>query len=151
MLFFNLENTQKISSLSLKAFFVFIVFFSLISFKATNKKVKNNQYLEVFFLKEGLRFPMSINCSALQGSILDVKHKKIEDKETFKIFKEEYKKLVDSNEQRDIDVRIQVVYHDEKIIDTICMGAFFDIKVNGVNKEDSKTLLKIIKDEIYKY
>lgn len=136
----------------MKIFSIFIsTIFLLGCFKSKNEEVNKNQYLEVFYLKEGMRSPMSINCSALQGSILDVKYKKIEDKETFKIFKEEYKKLVDSKEQRDIDVRIQVVYHDEKIIDTICMGAFFDIKINGVNKEDSKKLLKKIKDEIYKY
>lgn len=136
----------------MKIFSIFIsTIFLLGCFKSKNEEVNKNQYLEVFYLKEGMRSPMSINYSALQGSILDVKYKKIEDKETFKIFKEEYKKLVDSKEQRDIDVRIQVVYHDEKIIDTICMGAFFDIKINGVNKEDSKKLLKKIKDEIYKY
>ncbi|THD30372.1 MAG: hypothetical protein DI588_16550 [Flavobacterium johnsoniae] len=132
----------------MKFFSPFIVLICLIS---CLKKTSQDQYLEVFFLKEGLRSPMAINCNALQGSILDVNYKKIEDKKVFETFKEELKKLVNAKEQRDIDVRIQVVYHDKKIVDTICMGAYFDIKVNGINKEDSKKLLKTIKDEIYKY
>lgn len=134
---------------------IFVVFLGLIlltgCLKNKNEKSNQNQYLEVFFLNEGTHSPMQINCHALQGSILDVKYKKIEDQEIFNRFNDEYKKLVDAKEQRDIDVRIQVVYHNGKIIDTICMGAYFDIKVNGVNKEDSKRLLNTIKDEIYKY
>lgn len=102
-------------------------------------------------MKEGLRFPMQLNCNVVHSKLLKskIKFKKIDDVNFMNQFTNQFNKLKTSNDQRDIDVRIQVVYHNKKIIDTICMGEHFDIKVNGVNKEDSKPFLKLIKDETY--
>jgi len=156
MVCFHLSHMKNIkrskNSINMKIISIFVSTILLFGcLKKNNEEIDSKQYLEVYFLKEGIRTPMSLNCNALQGELMEVKYKKIDDKKIFKKFQNEYQKLNDSKEQRDIDVRIQVIYHDSKISDTICMGEHFDIKVNGVNKQDSKDLLRIIKDEIYKY
>jgi hypothetical protein len=122
-----------------------------ISKKSDKENSQSDKYLEIFYLKEGLRYPMQLNCNALHGELLKnkVKFKKIEDIDFMDKFRNEFNKLKTSKEQRDIDVRIQIIYHNKKTIDTICMGEHFDIQVNGVNKDDSKSFLKMIKDETY--
>ena len=135
------------------SFYLIITFLTLncISKKNDTENIKSDKYLEVFYMKEGLRYPMQLNCSVLHGELLKnkVMYKKIEDIVLLDKFTNEFNKLKTSKEQRDIDVRIQVIYHNKKAIDTICMGDYFDIQVNGINKDDSKSFLKMIKDETY--
>lgn len=135
------------------SFYLIITFLTLncISKKNDTENIKSDKYLEVFYMKEGLRYPMQLNCSVLHGELLKnkVRYKKIEDIVLLDKFTNEFNKLKTSKEQRDIDVRIQVIYHNKKAIDTICMGDYFDIQVNGINKDDSKSFLKMIKDETY--
>lgn len=125
--------------------------FNSISKKSDKENSQCDKYLEVFYLKEGLRYPMQLNCRVLHGELLKdkVKFKKIESINFMDKFRNEFNKLKTSKEQRDIDVRMQVIYHNKKTIDTICMGEHFDIQVNGENKDDSKSFLKMIKDETY--
>lgn len=132
--------------------FLFAIFsISMLNCSNIKKDNQSDKYLEVFYLKEGLRFPMQLDCNVVHGELLKdkVKFKKIDDVDFMNQFINQFNQLKTSKEQRGIDVRIQVVYHNKKAIDTICMGEHFDIKVNGINKEDSKPFLKLIKDGTY--
>ncbi|WP_163411043.1 hypothetical protein [Flavobacterium ajazii] len=126
-----------------------------LTFNCISKKnsYENRKYIEVFYLKEGLRYPIQLNCNYLHSELMkkNVKYEKIDNQDFIKNFDKKYKALKTSKDQRNIDVRIQIIYHNDKIIDTICMGEHFDIQVNGINKEDSKGFLLMIKQKIYKY
>ncbi|OAE90496.1 hypothetical protein [Flavobacterium psychrophilum] len=137
----------------MKTLVCFIIINFISSCNYFNKKPLNvnNEYLEVYYFKGSLRFPMQLNCNALHSKMFKekVEYKKIEDDDYLKKFFIEFKKLKTVKEQTDIDVRMQIIYHTDKTIDTICMGEYFDVKVNGINKQDSKSFLNLIKNKIY--
>jgi len=74
----------------------------------------------------------------------------IADEEFVQNFALLFNKLKDSKETRGINTRIRILYHHGVETDTICMGSYFTIFVNGQLKEDSPAFLKYIKDRIYR-
>lgn len=78
-----------------------------------------------------------------------IKYKKIKDVKYIERFTKEYKKLTTEEKQSGVDMRKQIIFHNGKITDTICMGSHFDIKINGVKKDDSKSFLNLIQEKMY--
>ncbi|MBE8725386.1 hypothetical protein C4F50_10545 [Flavobacterium sp. KB82] len=117
-----------------------------------NETLKSdNQYLEFFYFKGNKLFPFRLNCKSIRSEMFrdDVKYKKIEDEKYIERFIKEYEKLKIEEKQSEIDVRMQIIFHNGKITDTICMGSHFGIKINGVRKNDSKSFLYLIQEKMY--
>ncbi|MEC4048391.1 hypothetical protein OX284_003035 [Flavobacterium sp. SUN046] len=66
-----------------------------------------------------------------------------------KTFSTEFELLEKEEFQKSVDSRIQILYHHNSKVDTICMGDIFFISVNGELKKDSPSLVKLIKKSIY--
>lgn len=132
---------------------LFLVFFSLIflnSCSHTGKK-KPYDYLEIYFLDPGLKFPMNIPCDALRSEMLKekVRYKLIENEDSLKLFKHHFSTLKNDTASFNFDVKIQIIYHSLKKTDTICMGSNFNIAVNSVKKQESKDFHNFIRQNIY--
>lgn len=111
-----------------------------------------NLFIEVYYLKAGMHFPMSLGCNSLNSPLLskDIKYKKLNSMDLLEQFDKEFNVLQKEEYQKDVDSRIKVLYHHNKRVDTICMGEIHFIAVNGELKKDSPKLLQLIKNEIYK-
>ncbi|MGQ2982773.1 hypothetical protein [Flavobacterium sp.] len=94
---------------------------------------------------------MSIPCHALmENGSVSVEKVVIDDIGFTEEFSLLYNNLQEPEKNNTIDTRIRILYHHGAQSDTICMGEYFGIMVNGQQKEDSPKLLKLIKDRIYK-
>lgn len=133
-------------------FLTIIIIFSALNCNIKSEPSKaDNQYLEFFYFKGNKLFPFRLNCKSIRSEMFkdDIKYKKIEDREYIKRFVKEYEKLETEKKQNEIDVRMQIIFHNGKITDTICMGSHFGIKINGVRKNDSKSFLNLIQEKMY--
>lgn len=132
--------------------FLFSIFcISMLNCSNIKKENQSDKYLDFFYFKGNKLFPFRINCKSIRSEMFkeDIKFKKVEDEEYFERFIKEYGKLKTDKEQSDIDTRIQIIFHNDKTVDTICMGSHFGIKINGVRKKDSKSFLNLVQEKMY--
>jgi len=113
---------------------------------------KADKSLEACYMQEGTLTIADIPCDALEKNSL---HRKVYYFETdnddfMEKFASSYDKLQVKEKPEGFDVRIRLFYHHGKETDTICMGSFFGIAVNGREMEDSPELLTLVKGKIYK-
>ena len=132
---------------------ILICLFVFCSNKKTEQK-SFNESLECAFLQSGLRSPANISCDYLNSSdFKKYKHiKLIDNQKTLDEFKKKLKNLSSNKVQDNVDVRIQIIfsYHSKK--DTICMGEYSGISINGSLMNDSKKFHNFIKEIIeYNY
>ena len=127
---------------------------SFVNFSCYNKqesKSKNN-YLSVYFIQKGTTFPVRMDCNFTQdnGKYGDAMHyKRISDSIFLNIFLNEYNKLEISKESSNIDIRLKIYIHfNNKKVDTLCLGENHGIIKNGIEMNDSKVFLDIIKTKI---
>lgn len=111
---------------------------------------KEEKYLEIYYMGQNVLTAMNIPCNMIRPHIYNMKDMKIYDERFVDDFASKYDELRDAKENESIDVRIKIFYHHGANTDTICMGEYFTIFVNGQQKEDSPELLKLVKDKIYK-
>ncbi|SHH88155.1 hypothetical protein [Flavobacterium defluvii] len=136
----------------MKSIFLAIIIFSVLNCNVKNETSKaGNQYLEFFYFKDNKLFPFRLNCKSIRSEMFrdDIKYKRIEDVKYIERFTKEYENLKTEEKQSEIDVRMQIIFHNGKITDTICMGSYFGIKINGVKKKDSKSFLNLIQEKMY--
>jgi hypothetical protein len=124
----------------------FFVLFCFCSNKKSDIKI-SNESLKISFIQKGLKSPMTISCAVLNSNEFDKsKHFKfINDNGIINEFEELCSKLSINDEQNDIDVRIKIIYSHDYKNDTICMGEFFNISVNGVVMKENKEFHDYIK------
>jgi hypothetical protein len=122
----------------------------LINISCKNE-INDKPFLEVYYLKQGIHFPMSINCNNINSPIFRkiLKYKKITGDRFLNDFSKEIALLKKDEFQKSVDSRIKILFHHEKKVDTICMGEVFFISVNGELKKDAPALAKLIRDSIY--
>ena len=113
---------------------------------------KKEESLEVYYIRDGVNYPMDINCEAIRDKGFDDIRETmlIKDSEFISKFKILCKELKPSQSNKNFDVKIQAITHFEGKSDTICIGAFNQIAINGENQNDSKELTLLIKNEIGK-
>ncbi|MQP51239.1 MULTISPECIES: hypothetical protein [unclassified Flavobacterium] len=147
--------------------YLLILIFSFINFSCFNKEepeFKNNHYekkaskgyknncLSVYFIQKGTTFPVRMDCNFTQdnGKYGDAMHyKRISDSIFLNIFLNEYNKLEISKESSNIDVRFKIfIHHNNKKVDTLCLGENYGIIKNGIKMNDSKVFLNLIKTKI---
>ncbi|WP_291286996.1 hypothetical protein [Flavobacterium sp.] len=136
----------------MKSIFLTIIIFSALNCNIKNEPLKTgNKCLEFFYFKGNKHFPFRLNCKSIRSEMFrdDIKYKKIENSEYIERFTREYEKLKTEKKQNEIDVRMQIIFHNGRITDTICMGSHFGIKINGVRKIDSKSFLNVIQEKMY--
>lgn len=110
--------------------------------------------LDFKFIQSGVNVPFTVSCSVLNSDeFFKRKHSlSIDDVNIIEEFEKHLKLLSIDSLQSDIDVRIQVVFSHDKVKDTICMGEFFNISINGVKMKDSKEFHSFVKKMIdYEY
>ena len=121
----------------------------LILFLIGCEKKDPENYLEVFYLKPGMSYPMSVQCDWINSDFYkaDAKYLKITDSEFISKFMKLYRNY-ETVEKSSIDVRIQVLVHQKRIVDTLCLGEFFHTQINGETQNDNENLLKLLKTKI---
>jgi hypothetical protein len=120
-------------------------------FRRENKpKVEQSNYLEVFYIKPGIHYPMSIDCDMVRGDFLKkdrleivISNKKFVS-QFFKIYKNYRPSLKESGK----DTRIQIYVHYNKRVDTLCLGEYFYTFINGKKMNDSPELLELVKKQL---
>ncbi len=121
-------------------------------FERNASKVNKNEYLSVYFIQKGTTFPIRMDCNFTQdnGKYGDAMHyKKISDSIFLNIFFSEYNKLKISKESSNIDIRLKIYIHfNNKKVDTLCLGENYGIIKNGIEMNDSKVFLNLIKNKI---
>jgi len=147
--------------------YLLILIFSFINFSCFNKEepeFKNNHhgkkaskgyksdYLSVYFIQKGTTFPVRMECNFTQDNCKsgDAMHyRKVSDSIFLNIFFNEYNKLKISKELSNIDVRLKIfIHHNNKKVDTLCLGENYGIIKNGIKMNDSKVFLNLIKTKI---
>lgn len=111
----------------------------------------NNYYVEFHYYNQDTHFPMRLACGSLKSDNPNNgrNYKKLYDKEFVTKLVSYYSNLKNTKEER-FDARIQFLVHLPTKVDTICMGEYFGIVVNGTTKEDSEEFINFVKKEIYK-
>lgn len=129
---------------------LFLIVFSCNNTSVKNKNINQDYYIEFFYHNQEAKYPMRFTCGELKSGNVNSKpnYKKIEDKKIVEKIVSYYSNLKNAKEDR-FDARIHFLVHTGKKVDTICMGEYFGIVVNGVTKEDSDVFLNFIKKEIY--
>jgi hypothetical protein len=130
----------------------YIVIYIAIFFISCTENKKNEESLEVYYIRDGVNYPIDINCEAIRDKGFDEirEVKLIKEAEFISKFKILYKELKPSPSNKLFNVKMQVITHFEGQSDTICIGDFNQIAINGENKNDSKELKLLIKNEIGK-
>ena len=110
-----------------------------------------NYYAEFHYYNQDANYPMRFTCGSLKSNNPNNgrNYKKISDKVFMDKLVSYYTSLENSKDER-FDARIQFLVHLPNKVDTICMGEYFGIVVNGVPKEDSEEFVNFVKNEIYK-
>ena len=118
--------------------------------RENNPKVEPSNYLEVFYIKPGIHYPMSIHCDMLRSEFFKKERleKVINDKKFVSQFLKIYKDYRPSEKESGKDIRIQIYVHYDKRVDTLCLGEHFYTFINGKRMNDSPKLLKLIKAEL---
>ena len=111
---------------------------------------KEDRSLEIYYMKHNSMTAMRIPCHMIGSKSIDAKNIKIDNEQFLDEFASLYNRLEEAKETRSLNARIKIIYRHDMRSDTICMGEYFTIEVNGQQKEDSPELLKLIKDKIYK-
>ncbi len=121
----------------------------LLSFCSSEKHKNNNQRenIEVVFIQRGVQTPITIYCSMIETEWFEkaIHYKQIDDTNTLDKFKQIFLSLSKSTEQIDIDSRIRIIYSHDVIKDTICMGEFFGISINGIRMNESEDFHAYVK------
>lgn len=138
-----------------KGKYVLIIIVSLILINCkkitSNDNFKdNNCYVEFHYYNQGTHFPMRLACGTLKSGNPNNgrNYKKLYDKIFVNKLVSYYSNLKNAKEER-FDARIQFLVHLPNKVDTICMGEYFGIVINGTTKEDSEEFINFVKKEIY--
>ena len=127
-----------------------LIFIALLLSFSCNKKQEENRHIDIYYLGKNISYTFNIPCHMIQQpSLPGVKYVTINDKEFMENFNLHFNTLKEPKEIYPLDARIKIIYYHNTQIDTICMGEYFSISVNGKPKQDSPQLLKLIKDKIY--
>ena len=129
-----------------------IVVFIAIFLMNCNGAIKNKESIEVYYIRDGVNYPIDINCEAIRDKGFDEIREEllINDPDFISKFKIQYRKLRPSNSNKTFNVKMQVITHFDKKSDTICIGKFNQISINGKNANDSNELILLIKNKISK-
>jgi len=127
-----------------------IVILTTILFMNCNETIKNVESIEVYYIRDGVNYPIDINCEAIRDKGFDEIREEllINDPDFISKFKIQYRKLRPSNSNKTFNVKMQAITHFNDKSDTICIGTFNQISINGKNANDSKELMLLIKDKM---
>lgn len=116
-----------------------------------NEFKKNEDYLEICYIRGGVSYPITITCESFRDNgFKEIRENKIiKEQEFISKFKTLYQALKLSKVNNAFDVKIQVVTHFESKKDTLCIG-LGDLSLNGENKDNSKELIALLMKEVYK-
>ena len=110
----------------------------------------NANFIEVFAIRPGLHFPMSLDCGwngKPQNSEIG-RYYKINDPNFTKSFIDLYKNYKETGTSNSIDVRFTVLVHQSKKVDTLCMGENWSTYLNGKEVNDLPKIFKLLKTQI---
>lgn len=114
------------------------------------KQIKNENYLEIYYLKGEKHYPFTITCDMIRGEVFEKERVelKITDQKFMKQFFDIYKKYQPSDKKPVHDTRIQILVHQGEKVDVLCMGKYFSTSINGKRMQDLPELLTLIKDKL---
>lgn len=92
-----------------------------------------------------------ITCSSIEYDLLGVERKKVSENDFLQKVEREVEKLVESDKlaTKSVDVRIKSFLDYGDKTDTLCLGEFSGVILNGQLMEDNATLLELFKSNIY--
>ncbi len=110
------------------------------------------EYVQIYFLPEGLTTQFPVNCENLDSYKAVLKDTIISDRDfiealynkisEFKVYAEKNKSAVE------IRIRCELVRNDKSKL-VLCCGEYFGILNNGERMIDDKSLIEMIKQKIY--
>lgn len=113
------------------------------------EKAGEVERVKIVYLPEYSTFMVPVTCSSLEW-VSHLKKEKIVDNSRFtRLISDELKKLKPKEDRQYPDFRIKLMIKYQDRVDTLCMGEFFDVALNGQTMEDSPELLATIKRRIY--
>ncbi|MBN7811559.1 hypothetical protein J0A68_11400 [Algoriphagus sp. H41] len=113
------------------------------------EKVDEIERVKIAYLPEYSCFNVPVTCSSLEWVSGFNKEKIADDRRFTRLISDELKKLKPKEGRQYPDFRIKLMIKYQDRVDTLCMGEFFDVTLNGQAMEDSPELLAIVKRRIY--
>lgn len=148
---------MKISQLNMKNTrlgFTWIILFLLI---LTNFSCKENikeesvEFLEIDYLPPLATFSFVYDCEGLFKSLHDENYILVDDQKYLNQFKIYFSKLTPkNNDTLRRDFRVKLIYHQKDHSDTICMGIFNGIVVNGQLMNEDENFTRFVSDFVNK-
>jgi hypothetical protein len=111
------------------------------------------QELKIVFAPQYVNINYPATCSSFEFELIDIKRRVISEKAFLKMVAYEIERLERDNQNkpssRSVDVRIRCLMNYGNKVDTLCLGEYTGILLNGELMNDSQTLLDLLKSEIY--
>ena len=129
-------------------FSIVVIFFSCTKNK-TDKN--NNDFVEIYLLKKNIDYPIAINCNSIHDEAFkEIRTYKIISNPDFVLkFKELTSSLKNSQDNFQIDARVQIITHFENNLDTICISKTKRVSINSKNKMNSEKFVEFIFKQVY--
>lgn len=127
---------------------ILAIFFLLLARNESNEEKIED--IRIVYLPERSTVMVPVTCSTLE-EVFDLrKEKVIVNARTIRSISDEIEKLTPQDTLHSMDVRMKLMIKYQGRVDTLCMGAFFGVMLNGELMEDNRQLLDIVKRKIYK-
>lgn len=131
-------------------YYILGLFFSFLACNSNDNSSIN--YVEVYYLPKWTNTMFPVQCDMLYGEDWkpELQYHKIDNKTSLQKIERIYKSQnIDTLNGSNLDVRIRCMIHLKSgIIDTLCLGEYFDTVLNNKKVKDSPELFKILWDEL---
>lgn len=128
-----------------------ICFLILAMFSCNSSSKQNIEQVRVKYGPEETTVMVPVTCESIDYIFPDnlLKQKIISNKNFLQKLNEELSDLEQASEERNVDIRIKLLIDYPQKTDTLCLGEFFNIVLNGEQMEDKPELLNLVKSEVY--
>ncbi|MBF05059.1 MAG: hypothetical protein CMP76_17415 [Flavobacterium sp.] len=130
---------------------IFSIVFLFFSCKKNKNEKNKSDFVEIFVIKKEINYPIAINCNSIHDEAFkEMRTNKIISNTDFILkFKELSSNLKKTDDNSQIDTRVQIITHFENSLDTICISKTRRISINSKNKMNSEKFVEFIFKEVY--
>lgn len=137
---------KNINLLGVK-WFVFLLIVTINMSCKEKIKEENVEFLEIDYLPPLSTFSFVYDCEGLLKNLHDENYIVINNKEYLNQFKIYFSELTPKyNDTLTRDFRVKLIYHQKDKIDTICMGIYNGIVINGELMNESESFTEFVSE-----
>ncbi|WP_017732421.1 hypothetical protein [Nafulsella turpanensis] len=131
-----------------KKYLLYILVLAMLSCKSSKEDIEQ---VRVKFGPEETTVMVPVTCESIDYIFPDslLKQKTITDKRFLEKLGKELSSLEQASEERNVDIRMKLLIDYPKKTDTLCLGEFFNVVLNGKLMDDNPELLNLVKSEVY--